>query len=420
MNTQISRSPAGGVIPAIPSKSAAHRIMIAAALSGLEPGESFDGLSEDITATKNCLEALGLWSSDDKEKGQKDTEKIRKLFCGESGSTLRFLIPLAAVLGIDADFYCAGRLPDRPMDPLIRCLNEHGTSLEGRDPKMVRGKLSGGEYTLAGNVSSQYVTGLLMALPLAEDDSTLRVEGRLQSRPYVDMTMEVLKKAGISILETARESGTDGAEDTVFEIRGRQKYALSREDRDHVEGDWSNAAFWMVMDAVSDGRIECTGLDSASAQGDRAIADLIPQMKKAGSDHFRIDVSDIPDLVPALSVLACGRPEGSVTEITGAERLRFKESDRLRAVSTVLTGLGADIEELEAGLLIRSRGPIRGGTADSFGDHRIVMMAAAAACISEGDVTVIGAEAVRKSYPRFFDDYNKLGGEAKWLQHSDR
>lgn len=411
MDVRITRGPSGGDIPAIPSKSAAHRLLIAGALSGLDLTPYCDGLSRDITATKECLTAL----LGEGCKGNSSPEETpRRLPCGESGSTLRFLLPVAGVLGERCAFHCEGRLPERPMEPYLQVLAEHGCRVDGHNPKNLWGKLTGGEFILPGNVSSQYVTGLLFALPLAEEDSRILVEGQLQSRPYVDMTLRVLKQAGVRVEEGMTDAGT------VFAVPGGQTYRLPESALAHIEGDWSNGAFWIVMDGLLQmkgvaSRIRCTGLDPGSAQGDRAIAPLTEKIIHAGTDPVTIDVSDIPDLVPALALVACGRPEGSRTDITGAGRLRYKESDRLRSVSSVLNGLGGEVTELPEGLVIRSRGELTGGSADSFGDHRIVMMAAASACISCGPVEITGAEAVEKSYPGFFRDYRELGGTAEPL-----
>ena len=404
---KITKAPNGGVVNAIVSKSAAHRILIAAFLSGLDLTDRCDGLSDDISATKACLLNMG-------EAQSRGTAHCCEVPCGESGSTLRFLLPLAGALGIESDFICLGRLPDRPMDPFLECLAQHGCLVEGRNPKHLTGKLTGGIFRLPGNISSQYVTGLLMALPILQEDSVISIDGRLQSRPYVDMTLSVLQKAGIEIEETENE----------FKIKGGQKYNLDAFALENIEGDWSGAAFWIAMDAMlrlqdaaggQEKRIDCIGLDPQSAQGDKEIETIAETVLESGSAPIDIDVADVPDLVPALGALACARPEGSVTNIVNAGRLRFKESDRLHAVTVVLSGLGADIEEQEESLTIRSTGGLTGGQADSFGDHRIAMMAATAACIAQEEVTIIGAEAVKKSYPRFFEDYQKLGGEVQWL-----
>ncbi len=433
MDIRITGAPTGGTVKAIPSKSAAHRVMIAAALSGIDLTPYCEGLSQDITATKVCLQTMASCI------GERRNASAARLLCGESGSTLRFLIPVCGVLGMDADFVCEGRLADRPMEPFLTALSEHGCSVTGRDPKMLRGRLKGGDFRLPGNISSQYVTGLLMALPLAEEDSRIIVEGSLQSRPYIDLTLQVLAKAGISTDES--REGTD----TVFRIRGGQKYQLPQQELEHIEGDWSNGAFWITMDAMirrlgpgpaeETPVIRCAGLDPGSVQGDRAILEVIERLQSAdemlrfrddrpaGGSSARLDISpggrggfveldvaDIPDLVPIISAFACGRPRGAVTHIANAQRLRYKESDRLKAVTEVLTALGADITEESAGLMIRGTATLRGGQIDAFRDHRIAMMAAAAACIAADDIVIRGAEAVNKSYPGFFDDYQRLGG----------
>lgn len=389
MNCTVVKPVKSGSIKAIPSKSAAHRLMIAAGLSGHSLEGLCEGLSVDITATKECIDAL-----------MSDGE-VKKMPCRESGSTLRFLIPVTAALGVRGEFMAEGRLPYRPMTALKEQLESHGCrmSSEGENPVWVDGKLESGIYILPGNISSQYVTGLLMALPMCDGDSEIQIDGILQSRPYVDMTLDVLKKSGIVIEES----------ENTFKIAGNQKYNLARSYVEDVEGDWSNAAFWLVMDAISEGNIECTGLDKNSAQGDKAIADWLYIVNT--DEEVNIDVGDIPDLVPILSVLASARKKGAVTNIVNAERLRYKESDRLKAVTEVMNGLGADIEENFDSLKIKGVERLKGGQADSYNDHRIAMMAAAAACISDGDIEIIGCEAVNKSYPAFFEHYKLLGGE---------
>lgn len=436
--------------------------MIAASLSGIDLTGALDGLSKDITATRDCLLALSAGlkakagaaeeASISGRAGAAEVTSISgraqaaELPCGESGSTLRFLIPLAGVLGADADFYCEGRLPDRPMEPFLDQLEAHGCAVRGRNPKKLRGRLTGGQFVLPGNISSQYVTGLLMALPMASEDSRIIVEGTLQSRPYIDLTLEVLAKAGIKIEEKClcRENcGQDqgGETCTVFEIAGGQEYRLPEAELTGIEGDWSNGAFWLVMDAMNRrrglGGIQCEGLDPASSQGDKEIAAIIARIEAADAGHdaggaaqadaatagpdsatgsdsasglVEIDVSNIPDLVPAIAVLAVSRPQGAMTHITGAGRLRYKESDRLRTVSETLNTLGAEIIEEEEGLMIPGKGCLSGGEVSSCNDHRIVMMAAAAACITEGEILIRDAEAVDKSYPAFFEDYRRAGG----------
>ena len=393
MNCQIVKPVQGGSLKAIPSKSAAHRLMIAAGLSGLSLEGKADGLSEDISATKECIQAL------------LGDGEVKMMNCRESGSTLRFMVPVAAVFGGRNEFAACGRLPERPMTALREQLVGHGCTMsrDGENPIWTEGKLEAGIYRLPGNISSQYVTGLLMALPLCEGNSRIEIDGVLQSRPYVDMTLDVLKKAGIEIYEG----------ESFFEVRGKQRYNLPEKYIDDIEGDWSNAAFWLVMDAVSEGNITCTGLNPDSAQGDKRIADYLNIT--CSDKEIDIDVSDIPDLVPVLCVLASARKKGAVTNIVNAQRLRFKESDRLKAVTEVMNGLGADIEERYDSLAIRGVERLKGGTADGYNDHRIVMMAATAACISDGVIEIKGCEAVNKSYPAFFEHYTALGGEVAYV-----
>lgn len=410
---KILQPPTGGTIQAIPSKSAAHRLLIAGFLSGLDTNDSCKGLSDDIAATGRCLAELAKAKERGAEEsgvGQGGAGSCR-LNCGESGSTLRFLMPLAAALGIESDFVCEGRLADRPMEPFLEGLAAHGCSVEGHNPKHLTGHLTAGTFTLPGSISSQFITGLLIALPILRGDSKVIVTGSIQSRPYIDLTLQILRTAGIKITEETK--GT-------FLIDGGQNYALPADALNNIEGDWSAAAFWIVMDAMIEGHIAVNGLDPKSAQGDKAIIPLVRKCLDAGgaaniAGPLEIDVADTPDLAPALAVLACARPAGSVTRITGAGRLRYKESDRLHTVSEVLSSLGAEIEEGEDQLTITANGKLTGGKTDSFGDHRIAMMAAAAACIAEGSVTITNAGTVSKSYPNFYEDYQRLGGKLQWL-----
>ncbi len=419
---KILQPPTGGIIQAIPSKSAAHRLLIAGFLSGLDITDSCKGLSDDITATGRCLAELRRagWLGGGKALGRdgesdgavEDATKSCKLDCGESGSTLRFLMPLAGALGIESDFVCEGRLTDRPMEPYLEVLATHGCTVEGHNPKHLSGQLTAGTFMLPGSISSQFITGLLAALPILKGDSKLIITGRVQSRPYVDLTMQILGAAGIKITEEKNEDNSEAY--STFYIKGGQNYALPADALNNMEGDWSAAAFWIVMDAMIEGHISVDGLDPKSVQGDKEIVSVMDILFPEGGAAV-VDVANTPDLGPALAVLACARPAGSVTRITGAGRLRYKESDRLHAVCEVLSGLGARIEEGEDHLTIIAKGKLTGGEADSFGDHRIAMMAAAAACIAEGPVTITNAGVVSKSYPNFYEDYQKLGGKLQWL-----
>lgn len=424
MRIRIKKPAHSGVVDAIPSKSMAHRWLIAAAMSGLDVTEFPAGLSEDIDATRDCLieivKALGedeLSNSNIDGNADKSPEKSQMgrnpliLDVKESGSSLRFLLPLTAALGLNADFICEGRLSKRPLEDLREQLQIHGCKIseEGSNSIELRGKLASGSFTFAGNVSSQYITGLLLTLPLLEQDSEIVVKGRLESRPYIDMTLDVLKKAGIEILEENKmeKDPSEAETETIFTIKGRQKYALHTLPK--LEGDWSNAAFWLVLNEISgENEIRCGGLLADSVQGDKAIINIIEDSRS--KEELAVDAADIPDLVPIVAVLACSRREGCITRIENARRLRFKESDRLKSVAAMIESLGGSVQEKEDGLVIISRGRLKGGLVDSHNDHRIVMAAAVAAGICDGEVEIENAEAVRKSYPNFFADYEALGG----------
>lgn len=388
----ISQGRISGSIPAIPSKSAAHRLYICAALAE-EPTEiSCQGTSKDIEATRACLAAI------------RQGETL--LPCGESGSTLRFLLPVAAALGLEVDFQMEGRLPDRPLAPLDQQLEAHGVTLSRpirHDLLHLSGQLQPGDYVLPGNVSSQYISGLLFALPLLPGTSTLTVTGKVESAPYIAMTLDALRQFGVEIPRTGN----------VYTIPGQPYRSPGRAV---VEGDWSNAAFWLCAGALS-GPVTVTGLDPDSLQGDREVLEIL---KRFGADvrqqgtsctvspgpltAIEIDAAAIPDLVPVLSVVAAAAK--GTTRIYHAERLRIKESDRIRTVCAMLQNLGAAVEETADGLLIHGGKPLTGGTVDSANDHRIAMSAAVASVLC--DVAVEGAEAVSKSYPKFWTDLNIL------------
>ena len=397
------------------SKSQAHRLLICAALSEAETELRCDGISDDIAATAACLNALGAEITE-----SEDLLRVRPLRtvpheelllpCGESGSTLRFLLPLAGALGARAAFDRRGRLPQRPLAPLDGELAAHGMTL-GSEGALLRcaGTLRSGEYRLPGNVSSQYISGLLMALPLTAGDSTLTVTGQVESAAYITLTERALRLSGFRFEKRGER----------YELPGGQRGRLSGTHT--VEGDWSNAAFFLVMGALSLQGLRLRGLDRLSAQGDRAVLDILrgfgAQIYFDGDDVLvlrgelrgqTIDAAPIPDLIPALSVVAA--VADGETRVVNASRLRLKESDRLRSTAAMLRALGAEAEELADGLVIRGRRRLAGGTVDSAGDHRIAMAAAAAASVCEGPVEIRGAECVRKSYPRFWEDLDSLSG----------
>jgi len=392
MTKHITPHPITGTVPAIVSKSMAHRLMICAALAK-EPTEVIcQGTSKDIEATRSCLASI--------------KDGTRPLRCGESGSTLRFLLPVAAALGLDTEFYMEGRLPDRPLSPLDTQLTAHGAILQKDGATLhVSGKLTPGDYTLPGDISSQYISGLLFALPLLDAPSTLSVTGKIESAPYISMTLDALKQFGIEIT----------VENQIFRIPA---CGYRSPGSVFVEGDWSNAAFWLCAGSIS-APVTVTGLDENSLQGDKAVFEILRRFG-ANCEHLgdrftvspgdlqplEIDAAAIPDLIPILSVVAAKAP--GTTRIYNAGRLRLKESDRIETVHRLLTDLGGQAEQTSDGLLIHGGKPLAGGTVDSCNDHRIAMAAAVASALCTGPVTVTGAQAVEKSYPHFWEDLEAL------------
>ena len=319
------------------SKSIAHREIIAAALSGTEP-PAVRGESKDTLATRNCLRAMmageGVWP------------------CGESGTTLRLLEPIAGVMGWKGEFKCEGRLGERPRMPFEKK----------------------SRYVVPGNVSSQFVSGLLMALPLADWDSEIVIDGPLQSEAYVRLTEDTLKASGV-VVERAGD-GTLG-----WRIRGGQKYAFP--GGGEVEGDWSQAAFFLAMG------VEAKGLREDSHQGDRAVTELLSRIRACkGGTEAVIDISQTPDLYPALA--AYGLAIGSGATFAGTERLRLKESDRVASTAAMIDAVN------------------HGEPVNPFNDHRIAMAAAVMACYSRIPVVVTDPDCVAKSYPDFWKDLDSL------------
>ena len=423
----------GGRVRAIASKSHAHRLLIAGALSDCPTRLLTPDSSKDIQATVQTLQGLGAGITKEAEfyeitpiiinTKNSHTEKNKsedgciipaEADCGESGSTLRFIIPIIGALGIATNITMHGRLSERPLSPMYEELISHGLKLspQGSNPFSISGKLTGGEYVIAGNISSQFITGLLFALPLLDTDSTLHVTGVLQSRPYVDITLDVIRSFGIKVEEKLLSNG-----EVIFTIPGNQTYRSTKET--YVDGDWSNAAFFLAAGAIGKNPVTVTGLNTDSLQGDKKILELL---KSFGADvsvegmdvtvspaplkAVEIDASDIPDLVPILSVVA-SVADGK-TVIRNIERLRIKESDRVQTVISTLSALGADIKESGDSIVINGKDKLKGGVIDSFNDHRIAMSAAIAAIRADGEVTIEDAMAVSKSYPGFYEDLNSL------------
>ena len=417
MNIVIEPSPLKGEIAAIPSKSVAHRMLICAALADGPTTLRIPKTSDDIDATADCLRALGAAITVNNEdyivEPIAQIENIPLLDCGESGSTLRFLLPVAAAAADRCRFDGHGRLPERPLSDLTDAMKEHGVSFDGEKlPFTIGGRLRGGIYRLPGNVSSQYITGLLLALPLCEEDSVIELTTALESASYIDITLSVLKTFGITV----------HCERNRYIIPGKQVFRSP--GTLPVEGDWSNAAFFLTAAALNND-IAMTGLNPNSAQGDRKIIALLEQLgavtqKDNGrltlrSDDLKgctIDIQDTPDLLPVLSV-AAAFAQGETTFINAA-RLRLKESDRLASSAAMIENLGGRAEVGEDELTVYGTGLI-GGTVESCNDHRIAMSAAVAATRCSKPVTILHAEAVKKSYPGFYNDYNKTGGKAHVL-----
>ena len=396
MDIRLYPAALSGNIDAIVSKSDVHRALICAALSDAPTTLTFyrtDALGDDILATVGCLEALG--ASIRTESGAFHVTPCRPvgsatLDCHESGSTLRFLLPVAAACIDRFTVTGQGRLPDRPIQTMLDILSSHGCSVHGdRLPLTVAGTLQGGTVHLAGNISSQYVTGLLLAAPLLNAPLTIVLDTPLESAGYVDMTVRTMRAFGASVERT--ENGFT-VQNGGYRTRGTYR----------LDGDWSGAAVFLAAKSMGHA-ITLRGLDRSSAQPYRGAEDLFGSV--GGDAH--IDVSNCPDLVPVLAVCAAFA-EGE-THIDNAARLRLKESDRLAAVAEGLTQLGAFVTEREDGLTVHGGG-VQGGAVSAYGDHRMVMAWTLASLRSRGPIIIRGAEAVTKSYPTFFEDYLTLGG----------
>lgn len=421
MNVRIRPQKLAGTVPAISSKSDAHRILIAAALADAPTEVHCNVLSEDIRATAECLCALGA-KIDFRDKkitvvpiGTNKTHAA-VLDCGESGSTLRFLLPVVSALGSDGTFTGHGRLPERPVTDLRQAMEAHGVrfSPQGAFPIRTSGVLTAGKYTLKGNVSSQYVTGLLFALPILDGDSEIELLPPVESVSYIQMTLSTLQTFGISV---------EQKENRYF-IKGNQKYRTPNEVT--ADGDWSNAAFFLTAGAVG-APVTVTGLRPDSIQGDKAVLDVLGAMgacitwngdavtvSPAPLHGVWIDAKNIPDLIPILSVAAAAAQSGATT-VVNAGRLRIKECDRLSAICVMLRRLGVSCTETEDGLTVQGGAGIRGGETEGFNDHRMVMSAAIAATAAREAVTIRGAQAIKKSYPHFFENFKLLGGMADVL-----
>ena len=430
MKIKIKPSTLNGKIEIPPSKSYSHRAVIAAALAENSRKSKIDNLkfSVDITTTtdimenwgaeierfENALEIIG--------NGGKVLLKDKYVQCNESGSTIRFLIPIGITDENELIFDGKGKLVDRPLDSYYRIFDKQGIFYKnenGKLPLEVNGKLKAGNYEIDGNISSQFITGLLYALPLLDGDSKLTINKNLESKGYIDLTFEILKLAGIEIVNNNYKS---------FDIKGNQIY----KPFDYtVEGDYSQVAFWIVAGIISankDNEVKCLHVNKNSLQGDREIIEIVQRMganleifddyvivKPSKTKGTVIDISQCPDIAPILTVLAA-LSEGE-TRIINGERLRIKESDRITSIKTELNKLGANVAEEGDSLIIQGVEGFAGGvTVSAWNDHRIAMSLAVASSRCEKEIILEEAESVRKSYPHFWDDFVKMGAEIEIIE----
>lgn len=386
------------------SKSICHRAIICSGLSQGESALSNITISKDIEASSSAIINLGavIKNQDSLLKvigidGKTNNISKATIDCDESGSTLRFFIPIAAAMGIDTLFKGSGKLVERPLRAYYDIFDKQGfeyTNDDGKLPLRIKGRLKPGEFRVAGNVSSQFISGLILALPILEDNSKIILTSELESKPYVDLTLDVLKAYGVHIENKAYKE---------FIIKGNQKY---KNCNYFVEGDYSQAAFWLTANFLGSD-IKCSGLNKASKQGDKAIVHLLERLENITSEII-IDAAEIPDLVPILAVAAT--LSNKEVRIINAARLRFKESDRLLAISTELNKIGGNVTVTEDGLYIKGKDKLVGGEVDSWNDHRIAMALSIAAIKCDKPVIINNYQCINKSYPQFYEDYKKLGG----------
>lgn len=406
-----------GTITPPPSKSLSHRAIISSSLC--PEGESYIDniiLSEDIKATINGMRLLGaeikiienpnmLYSLYIKGNNKKIQQKVT-IDCKESGSTLRFLIPISLVLSEHTSFIGQGKLIERPLGQYYKIFHEKNIDYEnnkGNLPLTIHGQLPSGIYELSGKVSSQFISGLLFALPLLNEDSLIRITDKIESKGYVDLTLDILRKFNVNI---------DNNNYKEFKIYGNSQYKATSYT---VEADYSQAAFFLTARAIGND-IHCIGLNDKSKQGDKEILDIIERFKSTNSkDEIIIDAAQIPDLVPILTVLAALK-NNVTTKIINAKRLRIKESDRLKAIACEMNKIGARVKELEDGLLIKGQSNLKGNArVNSWSDHRIAMSLAIAATKCQEEIILENYTAVNKSYPQFWEDYKSLGGDISEL-----
>lgn len=404
-----------GEVEVPPSKSLSHRALICASLSKGKSVIDNVLLSEDIKATMKSLETIG--AKFEVEGSSIIVTGVKKLKyngedvdCNESGSTIRFLIPILSLSKKEVTFTGKESLINRPFEIYENIFKEDGNSFDIKENKiMVNGSIKARDYYIDGNVSSQFFSGLLFALPLLKSDSNLYYNGTLESKSYIDLTIEMLEHFGIDIQEI----------NNGYHIPGNQTY---RSTDYYVEGDFSQSAFHLVAGVIN-GFIKVNNLSHDSKQGDKQIVDIIKHMKgkiiytengytaeKTQTYGTTIDISDCPDLAPIIALL--GSVSKGTTTITNISRLRLKESDRVESTVTTLSKLGANISVKDEEIIIYGKKTLKGGvTLDSYNDHRIAMMITVAGLVCEQEVALLRPLAVNKSYPHFFEDYKKIGGK---------
>ena len=424
MTVQITPSVLQGTVTAIPSKSELHRALICAAFCNtatdiIVPGSAYlsaEMIPDDINATVSCLSALGaiIDFSQNKFRVTPLSKRVSnpKLNCKESGSTLRFLLPVAAASSENAFFEGEGRLPERPIKDMITVLADHGVSSSASAlPFELSGHLEGGTFTIPGDVSSQYLTGLLLTLPLLSQQSDIVLSTELRSSAYIDITIDMMKRFGVEV----------ECEKNRYYLSSPSSYRSPGTLT--IGGDWSNAAAFIVAGILGkNNSIEVDNLDLSSPQGDKAVIEILrsfgaepiaggSEVKTEGCDLHGtvVDIDPTPDLMPVLSIAAM-KATGSTT-FYNASRLRIKESDRIKSVEKLIQSLNGCAESTEDTLTVTASDGKAGGTVDSFNDHRIVMAAAIASCLAESPVLINDAQAINKSYPSFFEDLKSVGGK---------
>lgn len=400
-NIKINPGLLNGEVTVPPSKSVAHRALFCAALAGGISIVKNVSMSDDIKVTMNCLNNIGAkitYKDNTAYVNGIDTAVSSAVIdCNESGSTLRFIIPVLSAFGITATINGSGKLPSRPITPYINEMSKKGVSFKYNNtmPFSLSGQLANGEYHIPGDISSQFITGLLFALPLLKGDSKIIITTEFESKPYVDLTVHCMSQFGVDIKET--EYG--------YFIKGNQKYKPCDYT---VEGDYSQSAFFYVANFLGS-KININGLKENSKQGDKKIVEIIDKLGYNNNENFDISAKDIPDIVPILCVL--GAFCKGTSYVRHAKRLRIKECDRLQAMSDCINRLGGDIKVVDDTVIINGGKLLHGGVVDSYNDHRIAMSMAICATVCSESVVILNSSSVRKSYPDFFEVFKLLGGK---------